>query len=278
MNERNPTPRLKWHMLRRRRSDAPFLRENLVAALHAGAACEVDLNFTADGHALCLHDATLDRETSGQGRVADATRAEIERLRQRSPTGAVLTTAPLFLDEVVDIAQSIGVAEPALVQLDVKTRAQALTRDACERLARTIGDGADTFIASAYEWDTVRRLVDATAGLHAGFDPLVFYPRTFDLAAEAYRAIAARTLATAPGASIYYLEARLILAALERGVNLVHEVGVTGARVDAWTIDPEFPNLRDALRRLVHAGVAQITTNDPEQLAPIIAESATAPR
>jgi len=32
MNERNPTPRLKWHMLRRRRSDAPFLRENLVAA------------------------------------------------------------------------------------------------------------------------------------------------------------------------------------------------------------------------------------------------------
>ena len=280
MNERNTRPRLKWHMLRRRKSDAPFLRENLVAALRAGAACEVDLNFTADGHALCLHDATLDRETTGHGRVADVTRAEVERLRQRSPSGAVRATAPLFLEEVVDTVRSIGVAAPALVQLDVKTRAQALTRAACERFAQTLRDDADAFIASAYEWGTVRRLVDATAALHAGFDPLVFYPRTFDLAADTYRAIAARTLATAPGASIYYLEARLILAALERGVNLVQEVGVTGARVDAWTIDPEFPNLRNALQRLIQAGVAQITTNDPEQLtsilAPIAAEIATA--
>ena len=117
-------------------------------------------------------------------------------------------------------------------------------------------------------------------GLHAGFDPLAFYPRSFDLDADGYREIAARTLTTAPGASIYYLEARLILEALRRGVNLVHEVGVTGAHIDAWTIDAEFPNLRDALQRLIHAGVAQITTNDPEQLtsilAPIVAENTTA--
>ena len=116
----------------------------------------------------------------------------------------------------------------------------------------------------------------ATRGLHAGFDPLLFYPRTFDLDADAYRAIAARTLATAPGASIYYLEARLILAALDRGVNLVREVTATGARVDAWTIDPEFPNLNEALQRLLDAGVGQITTNDPEQLGPIVRQIATA--
>ena len=113
---------------------------------------------------------------------------------------------------------------------------------------------------------------------HAGFDPLAFYPRTFDLDADAFRAIAARTLSTAPRASIYYLEARLILAALERGVNLVREVGVAGARVDAWTIDPEFPNLHDALRRILDAGVAQITTNDPERLGPIVTEIAAAAR
>src|SRR6185503_11718058 len=66
--------RLKWHMLRRRKSDAPFLRENLVAALKIGAACEVDIAFTADGHALCLHDPSLDRETTGRGLVATTTR------------------------------------------------------------------------------------------------------------------------------------------------------------------------------------------------------------
>ncbi len=275
MNARNPTPRLKWHMLRRRKSDAPFQRENLVAALRAGAACEVDLTFTADGHALCLHDSILDRETTGHGRVADATRAEIEQLRQRSPTGAVLTTRPLFLDEVCATVASVGVAAMALVQLDVKARAQTLNAAACETFARALGDGADAFIASAYDWDVVARLVAASRGLHAGFDPLLFYPRSFDLDADAYRAIAARTLATAPGASIYYLEAKLILAALERGVNLVREVTVAGARVDAWTVDPEFPDLHGALQRLLDAGVAQITTNDPEQLGPIVTQIAT---
>ncbi len=60
-------PRLKWHMLRRRRGDPPFFRRNLVAGLEAGAALEVDLVVTADGHFLCLHDLTLDAETTGTG-------------------------------------------------------------------------------------------------------------------------------------------------------------------------------------------------------------------
>ena len=74
-------------MLRRRKSDAPFLRENLVAALNDGAACEVDIAFTADGHALCLHDPTLDRETTGRGLVAATARSQIERVLQRGSDG-----------------------------------------------------------------------------------------------------------------------------------------------------------------------------------------------
>src|SRR5262252_4496483 len=92
--------RLKWHMLRRRKSDAPFLRQNLSAALQGGAPCEVDIAFTADGHAVCLHDATLDRETTGHGRVAEHSRLDIERLRQRTPYGATLDSPPLFVDEI----------------------------------------------------------------------------------------------------------------------------------------------------------------------------------
>jgi hypothetical protein len=139
---------------------------------------------------------------------------------------------------------------------------------------RTLGDCAPAFIAGGYDWEAVRRIAAAAPGMHRGFDPLSFYPRSCALDAEALREVAARTLATAPDASIYYLEAKLVLAGLDRGVDLVAAVTGAGARVDAWTIDASRPDLRDVLRRLIAAGCHQITTNDPEALAPIVGEVA----
>jgi glycerophosphoryl diester phosphodiesterase len=261
-------------MLRRRKSDAPFLRENLVAALKDGAACEVDIAFTADGHALCLHDPTLDRETTGRGLVAATARSQIERVLQRGSDGSALCSAPLFLDEIVATVRQIGATLPALVQLDVKTPAGDLDPSWLTRIAGVLGESAPAFIASGYDWETVRRLAAAAPGMHTGFDPLLFYPRSCDLDATAFGALAARTLATASGASVYYLEARLVLAALDRGVDLVAAVTGAGARVDAWTIDADLPDLRDVLRRLIAAGCHQLTSNDPEALRPIVEEVA----
>jgi glycerophosphoryl diester phosphodiesterase len=118
----------------------------------------------------------------------------------------------------------------------------------------------------------VERVVAAVPGLHAGFDPLAFYPRSFALDAAGFRAVATRMLATAPAASIYYLEAKLVLAALEHGVDLVAEVSGAGAQVDAWTIDADHPQLSAVLRRLIDAGCRQITSNDPERLTRVIEE------
>jgi len=262
--------RLKWHMLRRRKSDAAFQRENLAAALRSGAACEVDIVLTSDGHALCLHDQTLDRETTGHGPVADATRATIERCHQRGHDGKALDAAPLFLDEVAVAVAALGAVAPASVQLDVKVPAQALTKGVLDRIARVLSNHADAFIASAYDWQTVQCLVAAAPGVRAGFDPLAFYPRSLRLDAEGFKGIAARTLEAAPNASMYYLEARLMLAALEHGVDLVDEVTGAGAQVDAWTIDADHPHVSDVLRRLIDLGCHQITTNDPERLCRII--------
>ena len=259
-------------MLRRRKSDPAFLRANLVAALREGAACEVDIVLTADGHALCLHDLTLDRETTGSGPVAQATRAQVERLHQRGSDRSALSSAPLFLDEIVATVRENGVAAPALVQLDIKAPAAALDAQRLTRIGAVLGASASAFIASGYEWETVRRLNAAAPGLHAGFDPLAFYPRSFALNADAFAALAALTLATAPDASIYYLEAKLVLAALDRGVDLVASVTGGGAQVDAWTIDADRPALRQVLERLIAAGVHQITSNDPELLRPMIEE------
>jgi glycerophosphoryl diester phosphodiesterase len=259
-------------MLRRRKSDPAFLRTNLTAALLAGAPCEVDVRITADGHALCLHDATLDRETTGQGRVADAPRAAIERLFQRGSDGAVLDSAPLFLDEVVAAVTAHGAVAAARVQLDIKADAASLGAVALDRIGALLRGCADAFIASAYAWETVRRLVAVAPGLHAGFDPLAFYPRSLQLSAEGFHQVAARTLATAPTASIYYLEAKLILAAHACGVDLVSAMTRSGAQIDAWTIDADTAHLHDVLRHLIAVGCHQITSNEPERLAAIIAQ------
>jgi len=161
--------------------------------------------------------------------------------------------------------------------LDVKVPVQALTKGALDRIARVLSDNADAFIASAYEWETVQCVVAAVPRLHAGFDPLAFYPRSFPIDAEGFRNVAARTRATAPNASIYYLEAKLILAALAHDVDLVQEVTGAGAQVDAWTIDADHPHLIDVLRRLIDAGCHQITSNDPDRLCQIIDGLSTRP-
>lgn len=263
-------PRLKWHQLRRRRSDPPFLRRNLEEALRTGAACEVDLVFTADGHAFCLHDLLLDRETTGFGPAAEATRAEVERLRQRAEDGHVLADRPLFLDEIVDTVGRIGASEPGLVQLDIKAPIEALGSAALERFGRVLGDAAPAFVAGGYDWAMIERLREAAPGMQAGFDPLAHYPRSCALSAAEFRTLGERTLAIAPDAAIFYLEAKLVLAGLRAGVNLVEIVKQDEALVDAWTLNAEEPDLRADLRRLIQAGCDQITTDDPDILGAMV--------
>ncbi|MBM4287317.1 MAG: glycerophosphodiester phosphodiesterase [Deltaproteobacteria bacterium] len=50
-------------------------------ALEMGVqAVEIDVHLSRDGHLVVIHDATVDRTTDGQGRVADLTWEELRRL------------------------------------------------------------------------------------------------------------------------------------------------------------------------------------------------------
>lgn len=267
-------PRLKWHMLRRRRSDPGHLRANLALALEEGAVCEVDIRFTVDGHAFCLHDDTLDRETTGQGSALPLRRAEIERLFQRAGDGTALASPPLFLDEIVATARSAGGSTGGLVQLDVKAPLDALDDAGLQRMAEIMAMAAPRFIVGACDWRTAKRLAAAIPGLQAGFDPLELYPRAMPQGAVAFRALGERTLAIAPDAAMFYLEGRLVLAGLAEGVNLIEIVTRNGAEVDVWTLDADRPDLRDALGGLIRAGCHQVTSNDPVVLRPLIEEIA----
>lgn len=267
-------PRLKWHMLRRRRSDPPFLRTNLLAGLAAGAALEVDLVATADGDFVCLHELTLDEETTGSGPVALATRAEILQLRQRGTDGAMLDAPPLFLAEIVTEVNRLHRPSHGLVQLDIKKTPSRYDERLVGWLADTLGGAAPRFIASGTDWDVIARLRGAIPELVAGYDPLDLYAEGPPRNAAECEALAKRALRISPDADIYYLEARLVLDALGAGVNLVERFTANGAEVDAWTVDADRPNLRDDLDRLIAAGVHQITTNDPDELASMLQETA----
>lgn len=73
----------------------PFGPENsfpsfLAAARRGLWAIETDFRLTKDGHAVCIHDATLDRTTTGSGKVRDYTLAQIKEFQIKpvnSPKG-----------------------------------------------------------------------------------------------------------------------------------------------------------------------------------------------
>lgn len=259
-------PRLKWHMLRRRRSDPPHARPNLAAGLDAHASLEVDIVVTHDGHFACLHDLTLDRETTGTGPVAEASRAELMQLRQRGPGGATLDSPPLFLDEIVAALARRERPFLGIVQLDMKVPGERFSDGLAGRLREMLGAHAAAFIVSGTDPDLVRRIGVAMPKVALGFDPLDVYAAGPPSTAAEFEDLAETTLRLAPGLQTYYLEADLILAGLEQGVNLVERVGGNGAEIDAWTVDANRPDVRAVLDRLIAAGCRQITTDDSEIL------------
>jgi glycerophosphoryl diester phosphodiesterase len=62
---------------------------------------EFDVHLSRDGEVMVIHDATLDRTTTGSGPVRDRTVAELKALRLRDRSGAVTPETVPTLEEVV---------------------------------------------------------------------------------------------------------------------------------------------------------------------------------
>ena len=75
-----PYPKLVAH-----RGGGALAPENTLAAIRLGQqlgyrAHEIDVKLTLDGHAVLMHDATLDRTAGTRGRAADMTLAQLKKL------------------------------------------------------------------------------------------------------------------------------------------------------------------------------------------------------
>jgi glycerophosphoryl diester phosphodiesterase len=102
--------------------------ENCIATFentlkHTFAMLEIDPRYAKDGTIVVHHDATLERTTSGKGKVADHTLAELKSLRLKDLAGTLTDYEMPTLDEVLEWAR--GKAIIVLDQKDVPALVRA---------------------------------------------------------------------------------------------------------------------------------------------------------
>ncbi|WP_404414832.1 glycerophosphodiester phosphodiesterase family protein [Brevundimonas vesicularis] len=112
--------------------------ENSIAAIEAtgraipNAILELDAVLTKDRQLVLMHDDSLDRTTTGRGRVADLTLAQVKQARLKASNGTLTRAAPPTLGEALDAAGRVG----AIASIDLKPADGETTVD----LARAVID------------------------------------------------------------------------------------------------------------------------------------------
>lgn len=112
--------------------------ENSIAAIEAtgraipNAILELDAVLTKDRQLVLMHDDTMDRTTTGRGRVADLKLAQVKQARLKASNGALTRAAPPTLGEALDAAGRVG----AIASIDLKPADGETTVD----LARAVID------------------------------------------------------------------------------------------------------------------------------------------
>lgn len=256
---------LKWHRARRHSGDMAFSPVRIREGLAAGASVEVDIHPLACGDWAVLHDATLDRETTGAGPVAAMTAAGLVALRLRDANGAASDVSLTSLSRLALDASQGAVGAGALLQLDLKVDADALTPANIAGFAAAVAPLAPHMILSGGDARAVLRLAEA-AEIAVGFDPC-HEGASVDLAVTGrFDAFVASALAALPAARMIYLDRHLVALATKRGADLVAPFRAAGRQVDVYTFRDSGPSEVAAARMAVAARVDQITTDDPAGL------------
>ncbi len=262
---------LKWHRARRGAADAAFTRRRILEGMALGASVEVDLVIHADDGFAVLHDLVLDEATTGQGRVRDAGAATLRGLCLRDGSGAVLPDRVMLLEDLAALIAVGGAHPEALLQLDFKEDAAALTPAAVAGFAAALAPVARHFVLSSGDARAVETLAAGVRGLRIGYDPCHDGAIARLRASRAYAGFVEDALAASPDAGLVYLDHRLVFRVADDGFDLVAAFQAAGRRVDAYTIERADPGGVEAARRLLALGVDQITTDDAEALAAALA-------
>jgi glycerophosphoryl diester phosphodiesterase len=96
------------------RGDWRTAPENSLPAIESAIALgvdivEIDVRRTKDGHFVLMHDTTIDRTTTGKGKVREHTLAELRELRLRHGHGAASSYTIPTLEEAIEAARGHAV-------------------------------------------------------------------------------------------------------------------------------------------------------------------------
>lgn len=213
------------------------------AAIDAGAQmCELDVQLSADGVAMVIHDDTVDRTTGRRGAVGAMSVAELQRLDAGRKFGAAFAGERIpTLEEVLGLVKGRCALNVELKDAGVKGEVCRLLR-AHDALAETI--------VSSFQWQSLAAARELEPALRLG----VLADRRAGAMLQA--AIELRATSVNPRYD-------MVRPAL---VERAHRAGL---KVLVWTIDKAA-----RMRQMMAMGVDGIMTNYPARLVATIAGAA----
>lgn len=220
----------------------------LSGALDLGADyLEFDVHLSRDGEVIVIHDATLDRTSTGTGPVRERSLAELRLLRLKDRAGAATDERIPTLDDVAALAA--GGHGRMLLEIKVDERRRRYPGIEEKVLAILDRHGmSPATVVMAFETETWRRVRELRPDVATG---ALYSPGTLrSMGSTASRELEA---ARAAGVSVIGLHQDLVDAGT---VAAARRAGVT---LGVWTV-----NEADALRRFADLGVSIVITDRPD--------------
>ncbi|GLQ57881.1 glycerophosphodiester phosphodiesterase [Devosia nitrariae] len=267
----------KWHRARRHGSDPVFTGRRILEGMQLGASVEVDLVVHADRGMAVLHNLTLERETTGNGRVRDTSAQTLRALNLRGNDGAPIADKVMLLEDLAALLARDGAHSDALLQLDYKEDAAALDAQTVANFAAALAPVARHFIISSGDAASVAMLSAGLPDLDIGYDPCHGGTLAELRATGNYAAFVADAIAAAPRATLIYLAYPVVLEAEEAGFDMIGAFHAHGRRVDTYTLQRADVEGIAIAERLIALKVDQITTDDPHGLGAALALRANTP-
>lgn len=233
---------------------APNQPENSLAAIRAtavaipGSMVEIDVRRTADDVLVLMHDRTLDRTSTGSGRVGALSFDAVRRARLVDGAGRATDEPPPSLDEALAEARRAGVLVAVDLKADGDADLQRLARDVAAAVRRAGLDGRAMMISAS----------ERTSELVAGAAPGLMISAPVDDVAD--------LTGLEPGRVIAWTGTRrpdptLWDALRSRGVEVQFgTLGPAGRRLDdRYAADGDLSEYRD----LAAGGASLIATDAP---------------
>lgn len=202
---------------------------------------ELDVQLSADGEVVVMHDSKVDRTTDGTGKVEDMTYAQLQELTAayRYSKNEIYYDAKIpLLSEVLE-----EVGDDILLNIEIKDAGNtALTAEKTVELVREYGLESACYITS-FSYNVLKKVKELEPKIKTGL--------IANTAATAFT-----RLENIDAISINYLMASPSV------INTAHQ---NGKRVFVWTVDSE-----DDMKKMIAMGVDNIITNRPDRAAKLV--------